>query len=132
MKEIKLRTIDWEIYNVIKKRSEQGLWTCRKAILEYLRGRGGALSERELRKSINRIRNCDTIQKVLLISSAKEKGYKFFTSSSDVEYLVKERIKLLKMLKTYYKNITRLEKNGQYRIVFNKERNIIESVLKEE
>lgn len=50
MEEIKLRTIDWEVYNAIKRRSEQGMWTSRKVILEYLKGRGENLSGRELRK----------------------------------------------------------------------------------
>lgn len=130
--EKELKTIDWKIYNFIKSRSEKGLWTSRTQVREYLSLEGFNVDDRTIRKHINNIRNNDTIQKVLLISSSKNKGYKFYTSQEDYSYLYKERVKILKMLQTWYKDYQRLENNGQMKITFKPyERDYIQSVLKE-
>ena len=117
--EKELKTSDWKIYNFIKSRSEKGLWTSRTQVREYLSLEGFNVDDRTIRKHINNIRNNDTIQKVLLISSSKNKGYKFYTSQEDYSYLYKERVKIL-------------ENNGQMKITFKPyERDYIQSVLKE-
>jgi hypothetical protein len=128
-----LTTIEWNIYDFLKVRSEKGLWTNRNQIIEWLQEEHNqTLSLRNLRKHINKIRNCDLIQKVLLISSAKDRGYKFYTSDKDYEVLYKEKIKILKELKTWYKNYQRLSSNNQMKFTFKPyEREYIQSILKE-
>jgi hypothetical protein len=128
-----LTTIEWNIYEFLKVRSEKGLWTNRNQIIEWLQEENNqTLSLRNLRKHINKIRNCDLIQKVLLISSAKDRGYKFYTNEKDYEILYKEKIKILKELKTWYKNYQRLSSNNQMKFTFKPyEREYIQSILKE-
>ena len=119
-----LTSQDWQIYKFLKTTSEHGIWVGMKELALKFR-----ISTRELRKSITRIRNCETIQKVLV--SDYSKGYKFLTNSdADTDYINRKKIKALKELKQVYLDIKRINLNKQLKLVFDtKEREIIESLV---
>ena len=83
-------------------------------------------SARAMRKTIERLRANDIIQKVIVTNkvagSVKEAQ----------DYLLRKKIKTLKELKSYWKDIERLEKHFQQRLVFGKEREQIEAILEKE
>ncbi len=125
-----LNTKDWLVYNYIKDKSEQGLWSKQQEIIDYLATKEINIKKRSLRSVINKIRSCDIIQKIVLTSYTK--GYRLMTNEEEFEYLERRKISILKMLKQYYKDINRFSKDNQTRLVFTPyERNIVESLLKE-
>lgn len=119
-----LTSLDWQIYKFLKNTSEHNIWVGMKELAVRFN-----ISTRELRKSITRIRNCETIQKVLV--SDYSKGYKFLTNSdADTDYINRKKIKALKELKQVYLDIKRINLNKQLKLVFDtKERAIIESLI---
>ena len=119
-----LNSQDWQIYKFLKNTSEHGIWVGMKELAYKFR-----ISTREVRHSITRIRNCETIQKVLV--SDYSKGYKFLTNSdADTDYINRKKIKALKELKQVYLDIKRINLNKQLKLVFDtKEREIIESLV---
>ena len=70
-KEIKnLNDVEWKIYNYLKERTEKGLWSSQKDVLEYLDWQGILISSRRLRTHIQNIRKCEMIQKIVLPRSS--------------------------------------------------------------
>ena len=126
-----LTSKEWTVYNFLKKRTEEGLWTKQTDIQEHLASLGIEEDLRECRRFIYNIRRCNTIQKIIISSS---KGYKIMTNIADqIVYLEKIKIKHLKGLKQYYREMDKLSKDGQMKITFNKyERDHIEALLKGE
>ena len=79
-------------------------------------------SARALRKDIMALRKSDVIQKVII-------GTKFANSVNEAEdYLNKKLAKILRQLKVYHKEKTKLENHLQTRLVFNKEKEIINAL----
>lgn len=126
----KLNTLEWTIYNIIKERSEKGLWTSQIELNELLSKNGFEISLRNTRSHINFIKKNDTIQKIII--SSTKLGYKLMSSDEEINYLLKKKIEVLKRLKAIYKDLKRYESNGQCKITFeNYERDFVESLLKE-
>ena len=82
-------------------------------------------SARALRKDLKAIRENDVVQKILV-------GTKFaYTTEEATEHLNKTLNKILRQLKTYHKEKAKLEKHLQTRLVFNKEKEIINALNNE-
>ena len=98
-------------------------------IQKYLLDKKGVeINKRNIRKKIKEIRECDTIQKIIL--SDYGKGYRLMSSEEELDYLEKRKISILSMLGRYYKDIERYNTNNQLKITLTKnERNIFESLI---
>lgn len=127
---MEMRKEQWFIYNFIKERSKQELWSNQIDIQNHLKEKYDIdISQRTIRRCINSIRKNDLIQKIILTDY--KKGYRIMTSNEEDIYLEKRKISILKMLSQYHKDFNRLKLNNQTRIKFSeKERDFIESILK--
>lgn len=127
---MEMRKEQWFIYNFIKERSKQELWSNQIDIQNHLKEKYDIdISQRTIRKCINIIRKNDLIQKIILTDY--KKGYRIMSSTEEDIYLEKRKISILKMLSQYHKDFNRLKLNNQTRIKFSeKERDFIESILK--
>lgn len=122
-------TICWQIYDFIKENTLNGDWVKQEDIQKYLLDKKGVeINKRNIRKKIKEIRECDTIQKIIL--SDYGKGYRLMSSEEELDYLEKRKISILCMLGRYYKDIERYNTNNQLKITLTKnERNIFESLI---
>ena len=127
---MEMRKEQWFIYNFIKERSKQELWSNQIDIQNHLKEKYDIdISQRTIRRCINLIRKNDLIQKIILTDY--KKGYRIMSSTEEDIYLEKRKISILKMLSQYHKDFNRLKLNNQTRIKFSeKERDFIESILK--
>lgn len=127
---MEMRKEQWFIYNFIKERSKQELWSNQIDIQNHLKEKYDIdISQRTIRRCINSIRKNDLIQKIILTDY--KKGYRIMSSTEEDIYLEKRKISILKMLSQYHKDFNRLKLNNQTRIKFSeKERDFIESILK--
>lgn len=124
-----LSKVEWKIYIYLKDRTQEKLWTTQQELVDWLETQGFRINKRTLRRYIQNIRRCETIQKVILTSYAK--GYRIMSVEEEFEILVKRKISILNSLKQFHKDKKRLELNGQYKLTFDtKEREFIESLLK--
>lgn len=124
-----LNTIEWKIYNFLKERTENNLWTKQQEIIDYLGNQNIKCDKRTLRRYIQNIRKSDLIQKIILTSYSK--GYRLMSEENELKILTNRKIAILKSLKQYYKDINRLKLNNQMKLQFDtKEREFIESLLK--
>ena len=80
-------------------------------------------ARRILTHDLNRLANSDIIQKVVLCTS---KGIKIANSEEIEIELSKQKISILKQIKRLNKQYKKSVLNGQYRLVFGKEKEIIE------
>ena len=79
-------------------------------------------SGREFRKTLQRLRNHPTIQKVITSKGIAN------TVEQAKDYLERKQTKILKQLKEYHIEKDKLEKHLQTRLQFNKERDFIEAI----
>lgn len=122
-----LRTIDWEVYKILKENSQ--IYIHQQTIIDFLKMKGIDISKRELRKSIRNLKDSPKIQKIILTSYSN--GYKLLTDEKERELLEKKTINILKQLALNYKDIKRFNLNSQSKIPVSKyERNFIESIMK--
>ena len=122
-KVIELNTKDWGIYNTIKERSLNNDWTSVGYLAEMYQ-----CSKRIVRKHIQKIRESNVIQKIIITDYGK--GYKLMSDEDEFELLTKTKIKILKQLKRYWKDVERYNLNHQNKITFSKtERDIYESLI---
>lgn len=120
-----MTTMDWNIYKFLKKTSEHGIWIKMNALAMIFK-----ISPRDVRYSITRIRENETIHKILI--SDYTKGYKLMSKSDEYQLLLKDKIRALKALKRYWKNAKRYNLNNQMKLTFDThERDFIESLIKE-
>ena len=70
-----LRTIDWEVYKILKENSQ--IYMHQQTIIDFLKMKGIDISKRELRKSIRNLKDSPKIQKIILTSYSN--GYKLLT-----------------------------------------------------
>ncbi len=123
-----LTRVEWEIYNFLKKRSEENKWTSQSLLKSHLLTQGYSNELRDIRRHIANIRSCPKIQKIIITDYGK--GYKLMTSEGERSKLENRRISILKMLKQYYLDVDRFNKNNQSKITFTEyERPIYESVM---
>ncbi len=118
-----MTTLEWNVYNFIKERSEKGLYTKQQDLAEEFK-----ISKRQVRRCVEHIREDETIQKIVL--SDYIHGYKLMSQEDAVELLIKRKIKILKEFKRYWKDVKRYNSNNQLKLVFDThERGVIESLL---
>ena len=79
--------------------------------------------QQNIRADINALRNSNQIDRIVYSTS---KGYKIATEEEADKLLHRWMSEAVAKLKMYWKNKKSAELNGQYRLVFNKERNIVE------
>ena len=119
-----MTTMDWNIYKFLKKTSEHGIWIKMNALAAMF-----GISAREVRHSITRIRENETIQKILV--SDYSKGYKLMSQADSYQLLLKDKARALKELKRYWQNVKRYSLNNQMKLTFDtQERDFIESLIK--
>lgn len=120
---MELTTREYSVYNEIKKRSENGEWTCVQYLADLC-----SCSKRAIRRAIQNIRESSKIQKIILTDY--KKGYKLMSVDDEFSMLTKTKIKILKELKRYWKDVDRYNKNNQNKITFTKyEREFFESLV---
>lgn len=118
-----LSTIEWNIYNTIKERSLNNEWTSVATLAEMY-----DCGKRAIRKHVQRIRESSVIQKIIITDYGK--GYKLMSDEDEFELLTKTKVKILKQLKRYWKDVERYNLNHQNKITFSKaERDIYESLI---
>lgn len=128
-KKKELTKVEWKIYNYLKERTQNDLWTNQQELIEYLETQKIKIGKRDLRRCIQNIRKSDVIQKIILTSY--KNGYRIMSDENQVEILIKRKISILKSLKQYHKDISRLKLNNQLKLKLDtQEREIIESLLK--
>lgn len=133
----KLTTRHWKLYKVLKSKAKEGIWATRKEILQeeslkkyYPMGEKGIYYEdsaKMLTTDIRELNEHPTIQKIILSNS--HKGIKIATKEEAYIQLNKDKANLLKRLSRVYAKYKKMAQDGQYRIVFNTERDFIESFI---
>lgn len=127
---MELTTFEWTIYNIIKERSEAGMWTTQSELNSLLWLKGYDVSLRMTRKHLQFIKNSDKIQKIIISNS--KLGYKLMSDNEELKYLEAKRKEALGRLARFWKDYKRFENNGQCRLTFGQyEREYIESLVKE-
>lgn len=127
---VELNSFEWTIYNIIRERSEQGMWTSQTELNTQLFLKGYDVSLRMTRKHLQFIKKNDKIQKIIMSNS--KLGYKLMSDEEELKYLLAKKKEALGRLKRFWKDYKRFEQNGQGRIVFGQyEREYIESLVKE-
>ena len=117
----KLNAKDLEVYELIKEASEKGFWFPMKDLATRT-----GLSQREVRHCITHIRECDSIDKIIIGCNS---GYKLLSDEEEFKYLKSQKSKIIKMLNRYWKDINRFNKNNHYELAFNeKELNLVNSI----
>ncbi len=120
-----MNSLDWQIYKFLKKTSEHNVWIKMNALATMFN-----ISTREVRKSITRIRENETIQKILI--SDYSKGYKLMSREEEYQLILKDKYRALKTLKRVWKDIRRYNSNNQMKLTFDtQERDFIEALVKE-
>ena len=128
----------WMLYGYLKKHSDE--YKKLEGILEdeelrplYPLPRAGQdfnnrADRRQLTDDITALKKSDIVQVVIMSDSGK--GIKMATEEEYAQHLNKKRMSLLEELKTNYHQLSKAKLNGQMRLVFNREKDIIESLLK--
>lgn len=136
MKELNSR--QFVLYQYLKLRSEKGLWTKRERILEdlseyyhYNPKKSLYYNEaaKHLTQDIKAINDSFLIQKIILSNAYR--GIKIANEEEAAVYLEKEKIAILNKFKGYYNKLRKMKADGQLRLTFNYERDIIEAFIKE-
>ena len=112
----------WLLENCESEKYSYGYFNEKKTDKHY----SNYSSARAMRKDIEALRWDDTIQKIIGTN-------KIATSVEEAQnILAKRKAKWLKEAKLYWKEIQKLEKDFQTRLVFGSERDYIEAVIREE
>lgn len=120
---MELTTRDYSVYNEVKRRSELNEWTN----VQHLALLCGC-TKRAIRRCVQRIRESDKIQKIILTDY--KKGYKLMSVEDEFAMLTKTKIKILKEFKRYWKDVERYNRNNQNKITFTQyERDFYESLV---
>lgn len=138
MKQTKLTTRQWILYAYLKDHKNE--W---KQLKDILSDRGlrilypspkmttefnNRADRRQLTEDITALKNSDIIQVVILSNS--QKGIKIASKEEYLELLQKEKMSCLKKLKQTYKQLEKASLNNQMRLVFGREKNVIESLFR--
>lgn len=125
---VELNSFEWTIYNIIKERSEKGLWTTQAELNQLLFDKGYEVCMRMTRKHIQFIKKNEKIQKIIM--SNTKYGYKLMSDEEELKFLEAKRKEALGRLKRFWQDYKRFEQNGQLKLTFGKyEREYIESLV---
>ena len=126
----------WDLYNFLKEQGDK--WTTQLDIAYALDNWYSCDFENEkfhdsrarlqITMDIRAINDSDTIQKIIISSS---KGVKIANESEFERYINKEIGAVIRRLNRARKKAKKAGMNGQTRLVFNRERDIIEAFIQE-
>lgn len=126
-----MNTRQFKLYEFLKNNYEDGRFISKKEICEALPEFYTFKSDTnrhnvDIEKDIREINDWENMQKCIV---SNKKGYKIGSEEECNEYLSRRFDSIFKSLKSLHAIKKRLEQNGQFRLVFGKERNIIESFI---
>lgn len=126
-----MNTRQHELYKFLKDNYQEGRYISKKEICEALPQYYVFFTDTDrhnvnIENDIREINSWENMQKCIVSNRI---GYKIGSEEECNEYLKRRFNTTLKTLKQLYAIKKRLEKNGQYRLVFGEERNIIESFI---
>jgi len=120
-----LKTREWELYKILKSKAvgKENQIKGREIIDLNI----GYLNTAEIRESIAKMKNSTIIQRIIC---ATPNGYYLAATEEEaIKYLLADRKRYKKGLKTNYSQVQKLRLNGQQRITFGKyEREYIQSI----
>ena len=135
----KLTSRQWILYDYLKKHSHE--YKHLEEILEdeeiknlYPPAKADTpinnqTNRRQLTDDITALKNSDIVQVVIMSDTGN--GIKMATEEEYLDHLSRKKISLLKQLKINYKQLAKARMNGQMRMVFNREKEVFESFVKE-
>lgn len=127
-----LNTRQWQLYNYLKERGDN--WTPLKKIAHDLnygeikphQTFNNSLARRLITKDRQALNNSDVIQKIIICGN---KGLKLANKEEAEDYLSRDKTSLLNALARHYKLEKKASKDGQLKVVFGEEREIIHSYI---
>lgn len=128
-----LTTRQWNLYNFLKNNYDEKTYIPKSEIVKYVDGyevkEGETRYCRDIEFDVHDINENERIQKIIVSS---QKGYKIGTPQQVHDYLWSREAAAKQSLILTYKLRHKAELNGQFRLQFGSERNIIESYLEKE
>ena len=129
-----LTTRQWDLYNFLKSNYSEEAYIPKSEIVKNVYGyeikEGDTRFCREIEFDVHDINQNDKIQKIIV---SCQKGYKIGNPQQVHDYLWSREIEAKRSLILTYKLRHKAELNGQFRLQFGTERNVIEAyLLKEE
>lgn len=129
-----LTSRQWKLYNLLKERGDN--WTQQEEIanalyFEYLPDCDAdnfhnTTAAKEISKDVQAINSSGVIQKIILSGN---KGHKLATEEEADKYIGKRILSAVASLNRAKLLAKKAGKDGQYRLVFGKEREVIEAFL---
>lgn len=121
----------YDLYKYLKENYADGKYISKKEICEalpeyYSYDTKTNRHNVDIEKDVRVINEWCNMQKCIV---SNKRGYKIGNEQECNEYLTRRFNSIFKSLKTLYNIKKRLEQNGQYRLVFNNEREIMECFI---
>lgn len=128
-----LNTRQWDLYNFLKQKYPEGRFISKNEIAEALPEHyqvkdGETRKCRAIENDIRFINKCELIQKIIV---SNQKGYKIGNEAEITEYLNRRFRRDFKSLKLNWDLSRKVALDGQMRLTFGGERNIIEAIPKD-
>lgn len=126
-----MNTRQYELYKFLKENYADGKYISKKEICEalpqyYIYNENTNRHNVDIEIDIRAINDWDNMQKCIV---SCKKGYKIGNEEECNEYLSRRFDSIFKSLKSLHAIKKRLEQNGQFRLVFGKERDIMECFI---
>lgn len=126
-----MNTRQYELYKFLKESYADGKYISKKEICEalpqyYTYNTNTNRHNVDIECDIRAINDWDNMQKCIV---SCKKGYKIGNEEECNEYLSRRFDSIFKSLKSLHAIKKRLEQNGQFRLVFGKERDIMECFI---
>ena len=126
-----MNTRQHELYKFLKENYADGKYISKKEICEalpqyYIYNENTNRHNVDIEIDIRAINDWDNMQKCIV---SCKKGYKIGNEEECNEYLSRRFDSIFKSLKSLHAIKKRLEQNGQFRLVFGKEREIMECFI---
>ena len=126
-----MNTRQYELYKFLKENYADGKYISKKEICEalpqyYIYNENTNRHNVDIEIDIRSINDWDNMQKCIV---SCKKGYKIGNEQECNEYLSRRFDSIFKSLKSLHAIKKRLEQNGQFRLVFGKERDIMECFI---
>ena len=126
-----MNTRQYELYKFLKENYADGKYISKKEICEalpqyYTYNTNTNRHNVDIEIDVRAINDWDNMQKCIV---SCKKGYKIGNEEECNEYLSRRFDSIFKSLKSLHAIKKRLEQNGQFRLVFGKERDIMECFI---
>lgn len=126
-KKTELNSRQWQLYRYLKK--HKGEWKKLDEVIAETGLYNESRGYRTLKADIRALKNSEVIQMVL--STDTVKGVKLATKKEYAEYSKRRWKAIIKMIELQRHQDKKAGLDGQYRLVFNQEKPVIESFVKE-